>query len=100
MSQCPGCKISYCLDCEKSVEPNVYRCEECRVEYDRRDPFAQSALENGVMADKWKRAARAAKACLAYMSQERKSKEEGDRVAAEYNEAWKAAEEWQKVTHQ
>lgn len=45
MSQCPGCHISYCLDCEKSVEPNVYRCEPCRIENERTDPFAQSARE-------------------------------------------------------
>ena len=45
MSQCPGCGISYCLDCEKAVEPNVYRCEECRKENERTDPFAITARE-------------------------------------------------------
>ena len=47
MSQCPGCGISYCLDCEKAVEPNVYRCEPCRVEFDANDPYAKSCVELG-----------------------------------------------------
>lgn len=45
MSQCPGCGISYCLDCEKSVHPNLYRCEPCRVENELHDPFAITARE-------------------------------------------------------
>jgi hypothetical protein len=45
MSQCPGCGISYCLDCEEAVEPHVYRCEPCRIENELRDPFAITARE-------------------------------------------------------
>jgi len=45
MSQCPGCGISYCLDCEKSVDPNVYRCDDCLPEHVATDPFAMSARE-------------------------------------------------------
>ena len=45
MSQCPGCGCSYCLDCEEAVEPNVYRCEPCRIENELKDPFAITARE-------------------------------------------------------
>lgn len=97
MSLCPGCGISYCLDCEKSVDPRVYRCEPCRVEHDARDPFAITAQENHERAEAWKRVATASRACLFYMSGDQRDKATGDLVAKEYNEAWKAAEEAEKV---
>ena len=45
MAQCPGCGVSYCLDCEKSVDPNIYRCDPCLQEHVATDPFALSARE-------------------------------------------------------
>jgi hypothetical protein len=47
MSLCPGCGISYCLDCEKSVEPDIFRCEPCQKEHLANDPFVLSAQEAG-----------------------------------------------------
>lgn len=43
--ECPGCGISYCLDCEESVDPRLYRCEPCLIEHNKNDPFAQTARE-------------------------------------------------------
>ena len=94
MSQCPGCGQSYCLSCEKSIDPRLYRCEpECRQEHDEQDPFAIAAEENHIAAIKWERAAMAARACLEYMSGEQRDKELGDLIAHEYNEAWNDANE-------
>ena len=45
--QCPGCGQSYCLDCEKSVDPRLFRCDPCLQEYVANDPFAASAREAG-----------------------------------------------------
>ena len=47
MSQCPGCGISYCLDCEKSVDPDIFRCEPCQKEHLANDPFVLTAQEAG-----------------------------------------------------
>jgi hypothetical protein len=45
MSLCPGCGISYCLDCDKSVDPDVFRCEDCQKEHLANDPFVLTAQE-------------------------------------------------------
>ena len=42
---CPGCGVSYCLDCEKSVDPRVFRCDSCLQDHVATDPFALSARE-------------------------------------------------------
>lgn len=52
--KCPGCGISYCINCHKSVEPDLYRCSRCLNEDLARDPFVQQANELGIALAKEK----------------------------------------------
>lgn len=43
--QCPGCDISYCLDCEQPVDPLVYRCAPCLDKWMATDPWRIDAIK-------------------------------------------------------
>ena len=59
MSQCPGCGISYCLNCNESVDPDIFRCEDCQKEHLANDPFVKTAQEAGKEIHELKGKARA-----------------------------------------
>ena len=58
MSLCPGCGISYCLDCEKPVEPDIFRCEECQKDHLANDPFVLTTQEQSREIHELKKEAR------------------------------------------
>jgi len=82
--------LSDCIPCELHG-----LCHMC-VEEDWAKKFEGIKKENIQLrkdASKWKKMALAAHDCLGYMSQDIKKKEDGDRIANEFNEAWRSVGE-------
>ena len=62
--ECPGCHISYCIDCEQGVDPRVFRCDKCLDVYEaqrRKDLAALNELEEQGIDDLVRRCLEAVK---------------------------------------